>query len=130
MICMEDAPQTRNSNNDDLNWSREWRAQKEETTKEKRLEDAEDEFIESLIYHNVWFLEACWKTVATITAGLKRIKTKGGKIASLKDRIRIRWKGLGWEECKIRWIVDGHELTIAELANRLKKIIRLQQKHK
>ena len=38
----------------------------------------------------------------------------------------MRWKGLGREQCKTRWIADGHELTIAELANRLKEIIRLQ----
>ena len=48
------------------------------------------------------------------------IKKKGGKVAALKDNIRIRWKGLGWMECETRWTVDGHELTIPDLANRLK----------
>ena len=33
-------------------------------------------------------------------------------------------------ECKTRWTVDGHELTIPELANRLKELIRMQQKKK
>ena len=67
----------------------------------------------------MWDSEACWNTVTDVTMGLRRIKTKSGKIASLKDNIRIRWKGLGWEECETRWTVLGHKLTITELANRL-----------
>ena len=31
-------------------------------------------------------------------------------------------------ECETRWTVDGHELTIPELANRLKELIIMQQK--
>ena len=64
--------------------------------KEKGNEDAEDYFIECMIYHMMWYSEAFWKTVAEVTAGLRWIKTKGGKVAALKDKIRIRWKGLGW----------------------------------
>ena len=78
----------------------------------------------------MWDLEACRKTVTDVTTGLRRIKTKSGKIASLKDNIRIRWKGLGWKECETRWTVLGNELIIHELANRLKKLIRMQHKYK
>ena len=45
MMRMEDAPATRKQNNDDLNWSRGWRAKKDKVSKEKVLEDAEDEFV-------------------------------------------------------------------------------------
>ena len=130
MMCMEDSPATRKSNNDNLERSRLWRAQKEEMAKLKGLEDAEDEFIESLIYHKMWNSDACWKTSREVSEGLRRIKTKSGKYASLKDNIRIRWKGLGWMECETRWTVDGHELTVPELASRLKKLIKMQHKQK
>ena len=46
---MEDVPATINQNNDDLNRSREWRAQKDKVAKEKGLEDAEDKFVEFII---------------------------------------------------------------------------------
>ena len=95
VMCMEDAPAAIKQNNDDLNRPREWRAQKDKVAKEKALEDAEDESVECIIYHRMWDSEACWKTVTDVTAGLRRIKTKSGKIVSLKDNIRIRWKGLG-----------------------------------
>ena len=37
VMCMEDAPATRKQNNDDLNRSREWRAQKDKAAEEKGL---------------------------------------------------------------------------------------------
>ena len=86
-------------------------------SKEKGLEEAEDKYIECVIYHRMWNSEACWKTVADVTAGLRRVLTKYGIMAALKDNIRIRWKGLGWMECETRWTVDHHELTIPELEN-------------
>ena len=33
-------------------------------------------------------------------------------------------------ECETRWTVDGHEMTIPELANRLKELIRIQHKNR
>ena len=78
----------------------------------------------------MWDSEACWKTVTDVTMGLRRIKTKSGKFASLKDNIRICWKVLGWEECETSWTVLGHELKITELDNRLKELIRMQHKYK
>ena len=80
MMCMEDSPATRKQNNDDLNRSRECRAQKDKVAKEKGVEDAEDEFIECIIDHRMWDSKACWKTVTDVTAGLRRIKTKSGKL--------------------------------------------------
>ena len=117
-------------NNDNLSRARKWISQKEEAAKDKGNEDAEDEFIECMIYHRMWDSEAFWKTVTEVTVGLRYIKTKGGKVVALKDNIRIRWKGLGWMECETSWTADGHELTIPELENRLKELIIMQQKKK
>ena len=64
MTCMEDSPSTKEKNNEDLERARDWRAQKEEFAKLKGLEYAEDEFIESLIYHKMWDSDACWESTA------------------------------------------------------------------
>ena len=106
MTCMEDSPSIKEKTNEDLERARDWRAQKEEFAKVKGLGDAEDEFIKSLIYHKMWDSDACWKSTAEVTSGLRRIKAKCGKYAALKDNIRIRWKGLGWAECETRWTVN------------------------
>ena len=44
--------------------------------KEKGLEDTEDKFIESLIYHKMEHLYAFWSSVEEVTAGLRRIKKR------------------------------------------------------
>ena len=45
MTCMEDAPETRKSNDAALVRSREWREQKEALAREKGMDDAEDELL-------------------------------------------------------------------------------------
>ena len=87
ITCMEDAPRTRIKNNDNLRRARKWRSQKEEAEKYKGNEDAEDEFIECMIYHRMWDSETYWKNVAEVIAGMRDIKTKGRKVAALKDNI-------------------------------------------
>ena len=53
MIAIEDAPENRQSNNNDLNRQHSMQHIKVELTWEKGFEHAEDEFIEALIYHRV-----------------------------------------------------------------------------
>ena len=77
MMCMEDTPKTRKPNNNNLNRSHQWQAQKEEMAKEKGLENAEDKFIESLIYHKMWDSEASWKTAADFQEGRHLIPLEG-----------------------------------------------------
>lgn len=102
MMCMEGAPQTRTPNNGDLTRSRVWREQKEVLAKGKGLEEAEDKFIASLIFHKLGNLSAFWKTVGEIKTGLNRVKTKGAMIKALKVNIHTRWKDFGWSEYDTR----------------------------
>ena len=76
LMCMEDAPETRARNNEDLERARAWRVLKEEKAKEEGLADLGDEFIESLIYHKMWDSDACWKTVGAVTEGLRKNTNK------------------------------------------------------
>ena len=76
MICVEDAPKSRKSNDVALIWSREWRWQKKALEKEKVLENAENELIENLVYHKTGHLGAYWATVGEVTTELRRIKPK------------------------------------------------------
>ena len=87
------------------------------------LEDAEDKFIESLIYCRMEHSNVYWAAVEEVTAGSRKIKTKGSKIDSLKDNIQIRWKDFGWKECETRWALRSRARKILELANRLNQLI-------
>ena len=72
----------------------------------------------------------CWKTAKEVSEGLKKLKYQKDKLRALKDNILIRYKGLGFAECKTTWSENSRSKTVPELASRLKEIIRLQQKEK
>ena len=74
MVAMEDAPEKRQSNNNDLNPQRTMQQTKAELTREKGFEHAKDELIQALIYHMMWSSAAFWKTIGAVTEGLKNIK--------------------------------------------------------
>ena len=130
MVCMEDSTAVRKRNDDLLERQRKFRQEKDDLVETEELDGAEDNYIDALIYHRMGRTDACWKTVGEVTEGLKRLKYKKDKIAALKDNIRIRWIGYGWEECETKWSKDRVQLSIAQLASRLKEIIKLQKKYK
>ena len=83
-----------------MNRQRTMRHMKAKLTQEKGFEHAEDEFIEALIYHSMWSSDACWKTIGAVKEGLKKLKYKKEKLGALKDNIKTRYLGLGWDKCK------------------------------
>eukprot|EP00957_Ditylum_brightwellii_P140735 10721232-Ditylum_brightwellii.AAC.1 len=64
MVCMEDAPATKESNNKALSLQCQCRHEKEELVKQKGMENASDEYIEAMIYHQLCDSDVACKTVA------------------------------------------------------------------
>ena len=58
------------------------RKMKDELTREKGLEHAEDKFIEALIYHRMWSYDAFWKTIGAVTEGLKILSIRKTSLGS------------------------------------------------
>ena len=130
MAAMEDAPATRQSNSAAIDAQRAMKRKKEELKKQKELENASDDHIESLIYHSMWDSEACMKTVNDVTTGLKVLKYKKDKLQALKDNIQIRYKGFGWDDWKTQWSHGNVQYTIPELTKFLKDHIKEEKKKK
>ena len=74
----------------------------------------------------MWSSVACWKTIGADTEGLKNPKYNKDKLGALKDNIQTRYSCLGWDEYKRQWSKGGVTLSIADLTNRLKDIMRLK----
>ena len=125
MVAMEDAPENHQSNNNDMNRQRNMRQMKAELARDKVFKHAGDEFIEAFVYHRMWSSAACWKTIGAVIEGLKKLQYKKDKLGVLKDNIKIRYLGLGWDECKTQWSKVGVTLSIVDLTNRLKDLMRL-----
>ena len=130
MSAMEDSPGTRVSNNKSLSEQRAFRQKKEETAKQHNLGRASDQYIDALIYYEMGNSEACWNTVAEVTAGLKKIVYQKDKFKALKDNIQIRYKGYGWDSWKTSWSHAGIGKSVPELTQVLKDLIKKQRAEK
>ena len=58
---------------------------------------------------------------------MKNIKYKKGKLGALKNNIQIHYLGLGWDKCKTKWSKGGVTLSISDLTNPLKYLMRLKR---
>ena len=57
------------------------------------MEKASEQFIDSIYYHQLYFLESCWKCDSRVMAReLKKIKSDNAKYSALKENIDIRVK--------------------------------------
>jgi hypothetical protein len=69
---------------------------KEELAKEKGMENATEEFIDGLYYHDMYFSEACWKDdPRVVKRNLKKLKSETAEYKAPKENILIQVKGFG-----------------------------------
>jgi hypothetical protein len=63
--------------------------------KEKGMEQAREEFIEGLHYHQMYFSDACWKNDQRVVArNLGKLTSDASKYNELKESIMIQVKDL------------------------------------
>ena len=90
MAEMEDALVTHKANNQSLEIQREIRQEKEDLKKELGLEDSQENYIEDLILHRMWYIHKCCKIATKVTKRLKVLTFKQDDLDMLKDNIQIR----------------------------------------
>ena len=86
---------------------KEKKRQKKETLIKKRLDVATKSYIDKLHYREMHDSPACWKDCRQVDAELKKLKSESAKKEALKDQIRIRVLGLGWDDCHHPWSIGG-----------------------
>ena len=62
MAAMEDAHFTQQANNQSLEIKRDRGREKEDLKQEFLLENSQDDYIEALILHRIWYSHKCCKT--------------------------------------------------------------------
>ncbi len=129
-VAMEDAPSTQIQNRIDIQAQNTARGEKEELFKEKNMENATEEYIEGLYYHQMYFSPACWKDDHRyVTRELLKLSSESAKYHALKKNIMIQVKGFGREWCRHQWSKYGRKYTVEELANHLRRIIKEEKNH-
>ena len=118
--ALELSSEVRQSERDALEKQQETKRLKKETLLKNRLEAATKDYVDKLHYRAMFDSAACWKTCKQVDAELRNIKSVSGKKEALKDQIRMRVLGLGWEDCHHAWSHGGTDYTPKELADHLK----------
>ena len=128
LVAMRDAPATKARNNEDLVLQLEAKQAKEELAKQKNMENATEAYIEGLYYRAMYDSEACAKgDVKRVNEILNKLTSDTAKYNFLKENIKIRVKGFGWEWCHHAWSKGNRKYTIKELADHLRSIIRREK---
>ena len=76
MCAMEEAPATRESNNNALEKQRESKRERDELVKQGGLEKATNGYIKCLIYREMWGSDRHWKTSTAVKKGVKSLTLK------------------------------------------------------
>ncbi len=127
---MEEASSNCKQSRTDIQAQDTTRREKEELYKKKNLENATEEYIEGLYYHQMYFSPACWKDdLKYVARELCKLPSESAKYHALKENIMIRVEGFGQEWCRHQWSKDGHKYTVKELAKHLQCIIKEEKNH-
>ena len=123
-VGMKDAPNTRVTNNEQLEEQLKVKQKKMELAKEKNMESATESYIDALYYIAMYGSDKCARDVKTVEEILKRLPSDAQRYVFLKENITIYVKGFGWDEYKHAWSKNGRKYTVKELAAHLKFIIK------
>ena len=77
--------------------------------REQNLAGPTQAYIDKLYYRDMVDSPACWKTAKIVDREIKELKSKSAKLNAIKEQIRIRELGLGWEDWHHAWSYLGEE---------------------
>ncbi len=75
---------------------------KEELLRARSIATASELYIDALYYHEMFHSASCWKQT-DVRSELGNLKNKSTKLDALKENIKMRVIGLGWEDLRTPW---------------------------
>jgi len=128
-LALKKTKQVREKEQQALTKQQEVRAAKLERMKAAGYEKATQLLIDCLYYHDMYFSPRRLKDAAAVDELLGKLTSKTAKLDEMKEQIRIRVLGLGWDDLHHPWSKDKKEFSFEELAAHLKnKIIPEESK--
>ena len=95
MCSVQEAPDTVPSNTDAMDRHFNSKQERDDLMKRGGLENATDEFIQCLIYRQMWDSDRLWKTAGEVKKEVRDLELKKEKESGLKDNIQMQYKGMG-----------------------------------
>ena len=125
MCAVQEDPITRQSNTNGMERQRNTKQDRDKMNNREGLEKATDQFIQCLIYRQMWDSNWRWKTNSKVKKEFRYLKLNKEKESGLEENTQMRYKGLGRVEAKTTWYKNGKKNNIPELQDRLIEIINL-----
>ena len=80
---------------------------KEQIKLEKKLTDAQEDYIVAIYFWEQYHSPRCWKTVEIAKMHFKKLNSETARLVAVKEQILIRYLGLGWVKAHHAWSSGG-----------------------
>ena len=87
------------------------RRRKEEISLEKKYEDATEDYIVAIYFHDQYHSPRCWLTLEMEAELYSALGSDTARLAAVKEQIIIRYVGLGWDLSHRAWSEGGRTFS-------------------
>ena len=129
IMALECSPETKKLDKILLTKQRTAKRQKEKLAHEHGMTMATEKCIDSLYYYDKYGSHACWMNVKDVDKELEKHKSMSAQLWAVKENIRIRVLGFGWNDFAHPWSKNGIAYSPKELGQHLKLIIKAEKTH-
>ncbi len=124
------APAVRREEKVQLNNQREAKHEKKQILRQKKMLACQKEYGNKLTYIEMANSPAFWKTKVIANREFKNLPSETARLNAVKEQIRIRIIGFGWQDLHHPWSKEGHTFTANELLQYLTEKLIPEQKHR
>jgi hypothetical protein len=125
------APAIRKAEKTALDKQREAKKKKQEFLRQKKVAAVQREYANAVTYIDMYYSPACWKTMSQARKEFSKLRSKTAKLDAVKEQIRIRVVGFGWDDLHHPWSKGGVDYSPEDLRDHLiNKIIPEQANSK
>ena len=121
------APTVRANEEKALNKQRQHKQNKQAMLKRHKLLGCQQAYANALTYIEMFHSPAGWQTKAIALAEFEKLTSKSSKLDAVKDQIRIRVLGFGWDDLHHAWSTKGVDRTPEDLLLYLTDVIIPEQ---
>lgn len=122
------APTVRKEEKEALELQREAKKQKQKVLLEKQMLACKKEYADALTYIEIAHSPAFWSTKTVAKTQFKKLTSNSAKLNAVKEQIRIRVLGFGWNDLHHPWSKDGVAYTPQQLLDYLVDVILPEEK--
>lgn len=106
-LALKIAPAVRKSEKTSLNIQREAKRHKQDQLRKKKIVAAQLEYAKALTYVDMFYSDACWRSKSHAKRAFDDLSSYAAKLNAVKEQIRIRVIGFGWNDLHHPWSKNG-----------------------